>query len=477
MIDYKEFVSKEKSMLIAPAGFGKTYTISECLIHLEGKGKQLILTHTHAGVASLKEKFKQKKIHSYNYNIETITSFAQKYVLSFYTGIDIPSQENSKEYYPFIINKAKEIFKLKLVKNVISRTYSGLFVDEYQDCTTQQHELISSLADLFPTHILGDYLQGIFGFNGEALVDMQAENDMLEFINNQYSLNHPQRWLRGNNSNLGLDLKKIRESLIKKEEINLSEFPSIETFTIDERDLYIPYKDYYKEITKLLKEENLLILHPDSTSIYPRLKLVKQFNNRIKLIESIDDKDFYKLAKTADEITNENIISKLNELSYKLFNKTELDKWFNEKGFKKKREEKDRTSVMYLESLIEELKNDISYIKISFFLIGVKELQGIKSHRSELFSSFVKSLREADENKILVSEAMTNSRNVIRRTGRKVSGRCIGTTLLTKGLEFDTVAIINAHKFKCPKHLYVALTRASKRLLIFTNKVELFPYK
>jgi len=477
MIDYTEFVSKEKSMLIAPAGFGKTYTISECLIHLEGKGKQLILTHTHAGVASLKEKFKQKNIHSSNYNIETITSFAQKYVLSFYIGIDIPSQENSKEYFPFIINKAIEIFKLKLVKNVLSRTYSGLFVDEYQDCTTQQHELISSLADLFPTHILGDYLQGIFGFNGEALVDMQAENDMLEFANNKYSLNQPQRWLRGNNSNLGLDLKKIRESLIKQEEINLSEFPSIETFTYDEGDLYIPYKDYYKEITKLLEEENLLILHPDSTSIYLRLKLVKQFNNRIKLIESIDDKDFYKIAKTADEITNENIVSKLKELSYKLFNKTGLDTCFNEKGFKRKREEKDRTSVKYLESLIEELRNDISYSKISCFLIGVKELQGIKSHRRELFSSFVKSLREADENKILVSDAMRNSRNLIRRTGRKVLGRCIGTTLLTKGLEFDTVAIINAYKFKCPKHLYVALTRASKRLLIFTNKVKLLPYK
>jgi superfamily I DNA/RNA helicase len=477
MIDYKEFVAKDKSMLIAPAGYGKTYTISECLIHLEGKGKQLILTHTHSGVASLKEKFKQKNIPSSNYNIETIMSFAQKYVLSFYNGKDIPSQENSKEYYPFIINKAKEIFKLNLVKNVISRTYFSLFVDEYQDCTTQQHELILSLAVLFPTHILGDYLQGIFGFNGESLIDMQSKIGMLGFINNQYSLNQPQRWLRGNNSGLGLDLKKIRESLIKKEEINLTQYPSIKTFIFDDRDLYLPYKDYYKEITKLLKEENLLILHPDSTSIYPRLKLVKQFNNRIKLIESIDDKDFYKTAKIADEITNENIFFKLRELSFKLFNKTELDKWFNEKGFKKKREEKDRTSVKHLESLIEELKKDISYSKISYFLIGVKGLRGIKSHRRELFSSFVKSLREADENKILVLDAMTNSRNLIRRTGRKVLGRCIGTTLLTKGLEFDTVAIINAHKFKCPKHLYVALTRASKRLLIFTNNVNLSPYK
>jgi len=477
MLDYKEFVSKGKSMLIAPAGFGKTYAISECLVHLEGKGKQLILTHTHAGVASVKDKFKQRNIPTSNYSIETITSFAQKYVLSFYVGTDIPSQENSKEYYPFIIRKAIEIFKIKLIRNVISRTYHGLFVDEYQDCTTQQHELISSLSDLFPTHIFGDFLQGIFGFNGESLVDLQSNTDMIGFTVNKYTLNQPQRWLRGNNSNLGTDLKMIRESLIKEEEINLSQYPSIETFIIDDRDLYLPYKSYYKEVTKLLGEENLLILHPDSTSINPRLKLVKQFNNRLNLIESIDDKDFYKIAKLADEITTENLVSKLKELSYKLFNKTGLDIWFNAKGFKKKTDEEKRESVRYLESLINDLRKEISYCKISIFLIGVKNLQGIKCHRKELFWSFTRSLSDSDQNKISVSVAMANSRNLIRRSGRRVLGRCIGTTLLTKGLEFDTVAIINAHKFECPKHLYVALTRASKRLLVFTNKVKLLPYK
>lgn len=477
MLDYKEFVSKKKSMLIAPAGFGKTYTISECLIHLKGKGKQLILTHTHSGVASLKEKFKQRNIHPADYNIETISSFAQKYVLSFYIGTDIPLQENSKEYYPFIISKAIEIFNKKLIRNVVERTYCGLFVDEYQDCTIQQHELISTLSILLPTRILGDYLQGIFGFNGESLIDMLAEKDMLGFTSNKYSLNQPQRWLRGNNENLGLDLKKVRESLIKQEKINLSQYPSIETFIIEEKDLYLPYKAYYKEIAKLLNEENLLILHPDSTSINPRLKLVKQFNNRITLIESIDDKEFYKISKIADEITTENIVAKLKDLSYRLFNKTGLGIWFNVKGFKKKKTEKDRESVKHLELLIDELKEEVSYSKISFFLIRVKELQGVKSHRKELFSSFMKSLRDSDENKISVLVAMSNSRNSIRRTGRKVLGKCIGTTLLTKGLEFDTVAIINAHKFNCPKHLYVALSRASKRLLVFTNKSNLLPYK
>ncbi|MFV1977526.1 MAG: hypothetical protein ACC651_17435 [Candidatus Scalindua sp.] len=55
--------------------------------------------------------------------------------------------------------------------------------------------------------------------------------------------------------------------------------------------------------------------------------------------------------------------------------------------------------------------------------------------------------------------------------GRKIKGKCIGTTLLTKGLEFDTVAILNARKFDCPKNLYVALTRFD-RLKIEVEKIK-----
>lgn len=64
---------------------------------------------------------------------------------------------------------------------------------------------------------------------------------------------------------------------------------------------------------------------------------------------------------------------------------------------------------------------------------------------------------------------MISHKNIVRRVGRKINGKCIGTTLLTKGLEFDTVAIMDADKFESAKHLYVALTRASKKLIIFTQ--------
>jgi hypothetical protein len=477
MLNHLEFSSKDKSMLIAPAGFGKTHTIAECLKTINSKGKQLILTHTHAGVASIKEKIKKEGIPNSCFEVETISSFAQKYVLAFYTGTDLPNQEDSKCYYPFIIDKANVLFKIKPIRQIISNTYKGLFVDEYQDCTVSQHNLILLLSGLFPTHILGDFLQGIFGFNGEQLVDLNDELAMKGFIDSKYELDKPQRWLNGNNAILGSDLKSIREDLISKKEVDLNMYTSIELKLITEMDLFNPSKDYYKQISKLLDEENVLILHPDSTSIHSRIKIIQTFNNRFTLVESIDAKEFYALSKEADLLTKENIRLKLIELCHKLFNKTGVDIWFNNKGFKSKTKAEDKEKLKPLEILFNSLEENLSFKNLAKLLKSIKELTGVKCYRKELFSTFCKALEDAEIQSISVLESMNNKRNMTRRIGRKIYGRCIGTTLLTKGLEFDTVAILNAHKFECPKHLYVAMTRASKRLIIFTDKPNLNPYK
>ena len=55
-----EFLSDPKGLLIAPAGHGKTYSIAQMVSSVEADKPQLILTHTHAGIASLKKKFKNK---------------------------------------------------------------------------------------------------------------------------------------------------------------------------------------------------------------------------------------------------------------------------------------------------------------------------------------------------------------------------------------------------------------------------------
>ena len=72
-------------------------------------------------------------------------------------------------------------------------------------------------------------------------------------------------------------------------------------------------------------------------------------------------------------------------------------------------------------------------------------------------------------NGLSVFDAMKIYKSRIRHQGRIFNGRCIGTTLLTKGLEFDTVIVMDAHKFSDAKNFYVAISRACKRLVLITD--------
>lgn len=488
MLDHLEFVTKGKSMLIAPAGFGKTHTIAECLKHTQNKGKQLILTHTHAGVASIKEKIKKEGIPYSSYEVETITSFAQKYVLSFYIGKLPFEQENPKKYYPFIINEAISLFKLAPIKQIVSNTYTGLFVDEYQDCTVKQHELILLLSELFPTHILGDFLQGIFGFNGEQLVDMLNPADMKDFLVTKYELDKPQRWLNGNNASLGESLKEIRRLLEDCEEVNLSNYKaSIEVVKMKKSDEFLEFEvksdtggkiknPLNKRIWDLKKEYSLLMLYPNNEknrNSAPRELFIKLFGDDFKLLEAIDDKLFYKYSKLFDETTSKNISKDLNSILSKCYTKKCLDYWFKNSNL----ENNELALFKPISDNIGKLKKEINKQIIGETMRMIHSLPKMKCIRKEIISSVIYSLQEAYLNNCSVYESMINRRNSIRRVGRKVIGKCVGTTLLTKGLEFDTVVILNAHEFDCPKHLYVAMTRASKRLLIFTENLALSPYK
>ena len=52
-------LSKQNGAIIAPAGHGKTEMIAD--IVLASEGKQLLLTHTNAGVDALKKRLNAKK--------------------------------------------------------------------------------------------------------------------------------------------------------------------------------------------------------------------------------------------------------------------------------------------------------------------------------------------------------------------------------------------------------------------------------
>lgn len=52
-----------------------------------------------------------------------------------------------------------------------------------------------------------------------------------------------------------------------------------------------------------------------------------------------------------------------------------------------------------------------------------------------------------------------------RLLGRPLPARAIGSTLLLKGLESEVAVILDAHGMN-PAHLYVAMTRGSRKLVV-----------
>jgi DNA helicase-2/ATP-dependent DNA helicase PcrA len=499
MFDIVNFINSDKILLVAPAGYGKTHIISECINFTPDNETQLILTHTHAGIASIKQKLKKLNVPSCKFHVETIMGFVQKYVLAYFIGTVPEIDDREVDYYDFILNEGIKLFGLKSVQKVVSISYQGLFVDEYQDCTIAQHKLIMQLSKLFPTRILGDPLQGIMNFNGD-LVDF--ENDLDDFTIAP-ELNTPHRWFTNdNNRELGITLKDIRKTLLKEDQIVIKlsgyEHKILYYINVKDGDIYDPSSNYRKGLNKLISNpdnkeefESLLILMPEYTedgrkrgNVRERAKLKERidYSKKLSLIEAIDDKTFYSLAKKIDFLVESIQRSKKKTKKIKLeiidpiFNKTQITKWFSSRTdelTKKTANSAEAEQSQCLQNKIDEFIETPSVSNVLELILFLKNEMKFKSKRQEVLGSLIQAMKTAIIEEVSVYEGMISHRNIIRKVGRKVIGKCIGTTSLTKGLEFDTVAIMDAHKFDCPKHLYVALTRASKKLIIFSQSEQI----
>lgn len=461
----QEFLNERDNILIAPAGFGKTYFIADCVS--QATNRQLILTHTQAGVASIKEKLRNKGVSNIKYRVETISSFAQSYVRAFDNTGMIPEEQKSSEYYPYIINKCIEILKMKPVQDVVCYSYSGLFVDEYQDCSETHHLLVLELANLIPTHILGDPMQGIFNFNGK-LVDLEDETVMGRF-SKRYELKTPHRWINSGKLQLGDEILMIRNAIKSNVDIALDQFANIEYL----KGTYLT--NYRQILSVLLTTPSVLVIHPISNPIAPREKVVAAFKNIPELIEAIDARPFYEYAKLFDNEGNRPAIDIIDEFIVELFAK--IGKWYNkvEKKFIEKRSETDRKLLSPIKNLMNELSSKYDLKKVTDILVAISKLPLVKCYRRDLLRSILASITEAYQSGITVTEAMKKNRDMIRRVGKRIVGKCVGTTLLTKGLEFDTVIVLDADTFDS-KNLYVAISRCTKRLMVLSQTSKISPY-
>ena len=83
MDDHAKLLAEAKrAYLCAPAGCGKTHLVGETVARYS-TGRELILTHTNAGVDALRRQLRDQRAASGTYHIDTIAGWALRYVTAF----------------------------------------------------------------------------------------------------------------------------------------------------------------------------------------------------------------------------------------------------------------------------------------------------------------------------------------------------------------------------------------------------------
>ena len=348
MTDWRDFLSCKRSLLIAPAGHGKTTAIAECLLQCPSDTCQLILTHTHAGLASLRTKLNLHQVSPKKYHLDTISGFAQRYVFGFLGSCSLP-EESNKLYFSKVIERCTELLCSEVVQTIVMQSYAGVFVDEYQDCTVAQHNMIEILSKNLPLHILGDPLQGIFSFGSQELVDFDSD---LSCYQKFETLTHPWRW-HDINECLGETIYTIRTSLEKSLPISLSEINIKKSIAICN---VSPNDDKFKTLASLIDSctsESTLIIYPSYTdklesgksvlrgTLKDRITLKQRsdYKNQFLILDAIDSSTYYKCSKNIDKYVEDcqwgkkiKKISRLYDILKMLqINVVEINKWMDNK--------------------------------------------------------------------------------------------------------------------------------------------------
>lgn len=466
--------SSTNGYIEAPAGFGKTYLILDTIKNNPGD-KQLVLTHTIAGVASLRSKMKQHGVDSSSASIETIAGWCQRYVLAFpgiaRADLEILRTRDPAHYWNHIYGTFNNLLENPHVKQIIKHSYGGVYVDEYQDCTKRQHQVIIELMKILPVRILGDPLQGIFNMIPDEMIDWSQVEDT--FIK-QGTLNTPHRWNQAGNPEYGEWIKEVRASLLMSRPLDLGKAPTCVKVVMLTEDYTSNLMAIISEARQALAAGSRRLIIGDKVGSVSKSLVVKLSRPRYKLLESIYSKDITELRRWAVTMDNDSKDDKLIlfDILIKCFSglpsnlKTAAQKIAIGAGSGSKHE---------LVLALSDLHDTFSPIGALRVLSVFESHADTSCHRYQPATIIEMALVGVSDGRYnSLYESLEAAIASLSRRGRTIPKYSIGSTLLVKGLEVEEAIVMNAHTLS-KNDLYVALSRPTKKITIFTNNNILSP--
>lgn len=464
-----------RGSIIAAAGCGKTEQIARAVGVSEHR--RLILTHTHAGVDALTRRLKKLQIPSGKYRIDTIAGWCLRFAASFprRSGI-LSTAPNSTAEWDAVYAAGACLLDSGAVDGVINSSYGGCFVDEYQDCTLQQHDVIRRLANHLPTCVFGDPLQAIFDFRGQTPVSW--EKDVFPNFGQAAELATPWRWKNAGNEDLAEWLRAVRLALQKGEILDLSNRPSCVTWTALPADPRHQQATVVRQCLESMRDDLLgnLIVIGDSTSENRRSALAQKLAQQgFVNIEAVGCKTLFATARAIDGSVGQARFKMLLAFAAKCMigaDKAELQRAVDARQQGRRLGQAKFGDLLQLTDAIIQDGGDDSMLA---FLQALRDRPGVRIYRREMYFAMQSALQTTTKTQPpSLHASIWEVQNRSRHAGRRLGIRSIGSTLLVKGLEFDR-AIVTSTDAMSGKDLYVALTRATKTIRIISQSVRFTP--
>lgn len=453
-----------KGYVIAPAGYGKTHLIATAV--KASPNRQLILTHTYAGVNSIKAKMHALLVPASKYNIDTIASWALRLCLAYPASSRWKSPYPQNQEWTALYGACTTLLARPFVQRLVQCSYSGLYVDEYQDCSNQQHTLVSALAALLPCRLLGDPMQAIFDFSDQP-VDWERQ------IYPEYELlgklTTPHRWQLAGAPDLAGWLDKAGQELRAGRKVSLAgPLPKeVHHANVDLTDFSNPRRLnlFY---SFLETDDSVIAIHSgDKKSKNKCHKLAQALGGKFSSIEEVEAKDLFGFIKklgaartAADRLLLVIDFAKkcCNGVGDVLSSAT-----------KRGDHAKATKATKYPELLVaaNQYLVEASSSNLAAFFVALQRNPQTSTYRRDLLNRFMRVLRVHEDNPMLsLTECAHRYQQDFRHSGRPIRhNKLIGTTLLVKGLEYHHAIILEAESMS-PKELYVALTRGAKTITI-----------
>lgn len=458
-----DLLEVERGAITAPAGCGKTQLIASALSRHAGPRPILVLTHTNAGVAALRGRLDRAGVPPSRYRLATLDGFAMRTISMFprRSGHDpaILQLANPGADYPAIRQAAVALLEAGHLGDILRASYDRLFVDEYQDCSLVQHALARNIGDAMLACVLGDPMQAIFGFRGNTLVDW--DKDVHGTFGSAGELGTPWRWKNAGEEAFGRWLLDVRKVLLANGSVDLASAPAnVVHVLLDGTDDYAARLKACR--TKAPTEDGTVLIVADATNPTEQRRFASQTPGAV-VAENVDMRDLVGFAGAFDLGGPQPLERLVNFAAVVMTNVGPDDLLARVKSLRAGRARKEPSDA---ERAAMEFAEKPSYAGAAAVLAVISKDAGVRTHRPPVLRGCHRmfQLCESGEGLSLVDAAI-QVREQSRLIGRPLAKRTVGSTLLLKGLEADVCVILNPDPMD-NRHLYVAMTRGSRRLVV-----------